>query len=61
MKTLNEVRQELWEAGQKYANACIELGLSKDLAIEKFVTSATKIDKDTLIIAKCSIVHTYNI
>ncbi len=60
MKTLNEVRTELWEAGQKYAKACIELGLSEEAAIEKYTSSMNdNTDKDTIIIVKCSIALAY--
>jgi len=61
MKTLDQVRTELWEAGQKYAKACIELGLSQDETIDKFISSSTHInmDKDTLVIIKCSIALVY--
>ena len=61
MKTLNEVRTELWKAGQKYAKACVELGLSQEVAIEKYIASMdTNTDKDTIIIVKCSIALAYS-
>ncbi len=61
MKTLDEVRTELWEAGQKYAKACIELGLSQEITVEKFISSSSHIDidEDTLVIIKCSIALVY--
>ncbi len=61
MKTLDEVRIELWEAGQKYAKACIELGLSEKATVDKFISSSPHInmDKDTLVIIKCSIALVY--
>lgn len=62
MKTLDEARLELWEAGLNYGKACIELGLSKETAIRKYLTSAnTNIDKDkdTETIAKCAITFAY--
>lgn len=58
MKTLDEVREELWVSGLKYAKACIDLGLSKDAAIAKYIAD-TQADKDTLIIVKCSIALAY--
>lgn len=58
MKTLDKVREELWEAGQKYGKACIDLGLSKETAIAKYIDD-TQADKDTLIIVKCSIAFAY--
>ena len=60
MTTLNDVRIELWDVGLRYGKACIELGLSKEAAIEKYITTTTdSIDKDTLIIAKCAIAFAY--
>ena len=62
MKTLDEVRTELWEAGQKYGTACIELGLSKEAALKKYTASMDpNTDENTFIIAKCSIAFSYKI
>lgn len=60
MKSLNETRAELWNAGLNYGKACIEAGLPKKAAIEKCLTSMDiNIDKDTEIIIKCAIAFAY--
>jgi len=60
-ETLYEVRKELWAAGLKYGKICIELGLSEELAIEKYFAAkdTPTMDKDIKDIAKCSIAFAY--